>query len=165
MLLDPDATFPLTRKDALQAMLEQTFDIVVIGGGASGLGVALDAVSRGLQVALIEKYDFGKGTSSKATKLVHGGVRYLAQGHISLVREALRERAYMIRQASHLSSKLGFVIPFYNYWQGIYYYIGLVLYDWLSGKYSLGDAKWLSRNKPISLQPNLKKEGLKGGIR
>ncbi|HOY14670.1 MAG TPA: glycerol-3-phosphate dehydrogenase/oxidase, partial [Saprospiraceae bacterium] len=140
------------------------FDIVVIGGGASGLGTALDAVSRGLSVLLVEKYDFGKGTSSKATKLLHGGVRYLAQGDISLVIEALHERKTILKNAPHLARTQEFIIPFYDRWQGYYYLMGLKFYDLLSFKSSLGDSKMLSKKETLALLPNLKKEGLKGGI-
>lgn len=140
------------------------YDVIVIGGGASGLGVALDAVSRKMKVLLIEKTDFGKGTSSKATKLLHGGVRYLAQGDIGLVREALAERSFVLKHASHLSNIQEFVIPFYNHWQGYYYLTGLKLYDFMSFSKSLGSTRKISREETIKKIPNIKKEGLKGGI-
>ena len=140
------------------------FDIIVVGGGASGLGVALDAVSRKLKVLLIEKYDFGKGTSSKSTKLLHGGVRYLAQGDIALVKEALAERSFVLKNAAHLSNVQEFVIPFYNTFQGLYYLSGLKLYDFMSFSKSLGPTKRISKEETIQKIPNIKQEGLKGGI-
>jgi len=125
----------LIREEQLQELKkEQIWDVLVIGGGASGLGVALDAVSRGLKVALLEKYDFGKGTSSRSTKLVHGGVRYLEQGNISLVKEALRERRYILDKADHLSRNQPFIVPCYSWFMAVYYYVGLKVYDILSGK-------------------------------
>lgn len=141
-----------------------TYDLVVIGGGASGLGVALDAVSRKLKVLLVEKYDFGKGTSSRSTKLVHGGVRYLQQGNVRLVMEALRERGYLLKQAAHNAHVQDFIVPFYKRWEGLYYYAGLKAYDWLSGKWSLGGSKWLSADTVIKRLPNIEGDGLKGGI-
>lgn len=139
-------------------------DIFVIGGGASGLGVALDAVSRSLKVVLAEKHDFGKGTTSKATKLLHGGVRYLAQGDIGLVMEALKERRIILSNALHLSNIQEFIIPFYNIWQGYFYLIGLKLYDILSFKSSLGSSRLLKKDTVLKKLPNVKSEGLKGGI-
>jgi glycerol-3-phosphate dehydrogenase len=140
------------------------FDVIVIGGGASGLGVALDAVSRKMKVLLLEKYDFGKGTSSKATKLLHGGVRYLAQGDIGLVKEALAERSFVLKNASHLSNIQEFVIPFYTSWQGYYYLTGLKLYDFMSFSKSLGPTRKISPVETIQKIPNINTKGLKGGI-
>lgn len=153
-------------RESILSEIESTslFDILVIGGGASGLGVALDAVSRGLKVVLVEKYDFGKGTSSKATKLLHGGVRYLAQGDIGLVTEALREREYVINQAPHLSRIQKFIIPFYSRWQGYYYLAGLKAYDFLSLNKSLGSSSMINKEETIKDLPNIKQDGLKGGI-
>jgi len=113
------------------------FDVVVVGGGATGLGVALDAAARGFSVALLESHDFGGGTSSRATKLVHGGVRYLAQGNIALVREALHERTVLLRNAPHLAQPLAFVMPSYKLWETPFYGAGLKLYDALAGKAGL----------------------------
>ncbi len=141
-----------------------SWDILVIGGGASGLGVALDAVSRGLKVCLVEKYDFGKGTSSRSTKLVHGGVRYLEQGNIALVKEVLRERAYILTRAPHLSRVQPFVVPCYSWVMLIYYYIGLKVYDVLAGEKSLGDTEWLSKSTVMAKIPNIKSKGLRGGV-
>src|SRR5665213_60762 len=114
------------------------WDILVIGGGATGLGVSLDAALRGFKTLLVEREDFAKGTSSRSTKLVHGGVRYLAQGNIGLVREALRERGLLLKNAPHLVKNESFIIPNYNWWGGAFYAIGLTLYDLLAGKLSLG---------------------------
>lgn len=124
------------------------WDLAVIGGGSSGLGVALDAVSRGLSVALFEKSDFAKGTSSRSTKLVHGGVRYLAQGNIGLVREALRERGRLLQNAPHLTRTQSFIIPIYSWWDRFQYTLGLKIYDWLSGSLSLGKSTFISKKKP-----------------
>ena len=140
------------------------FDILVIGGGATGLGVALDGMSRGFNVAVLEKVDFGKGTSSKATKLLHGGVRYLENGDVRLVIEALREREYVLNRAPHLSRIQKFVIPHYSSWKGWYYWLGLKTYDILSANRSLGRTVKISKDETLKLLPNLKRKGLKGGI-
>lgn len=142
----------------------KTYDVLVIGGGSTGLGVALDAISRGFSVALVEKVDFGKGTSSKATKLLHGGVRYLQNGDVPLVIEALREREFVLNKAPHLSRVQKFIIPHYSHWQGWYYWAGLKTYDLLSGGRSLGATRKMSKDETLEILPNLKKEGLKGGI-
>lgn len=140
------------------------WDLIVIGGGATGLGTALDAVSRGMKVCLLEKYDFGKGTSSRSTKLVHGGVRYLQQGNIALVREALQEREYILAKADHLSGVQPFIIPCFSWFAGIYYYIGLQLYDLLSGSRTVGSTSWLSKDKVREKIPNISTKKLVGGI-
>lgn len=139
-------------------------DLIVIGGGATGLGVALDAVSRGLRPLVLEQSDFAKGTSSRATKLAHGGVRYLAQGNVSLVREALRERAYMMKRAPHLVRKQRFVIPFYRWWMGPYYFTGLKLYDWLAGRLGIAGTRWLSAKTTAATLPSIQSKKLSGGI-
>jgi glycerol-3-phosphate dehydrogenase len=136
----------------------------VIGGGATGLGTALEAAARGYQVLLVEKNDFSKGTSSRSTKLVHGGVRYLEQGNIGLVRGALRERGLLMRNAAHLAHSLQFVIPAYHYWELPFYGVGLKVYDALSGALSLGKSRVLSRKKVVTELPNVETSGLKGGI-
>src|SRR5690606_26664263 len=128
-----------TREEQLSTLQENTtWDVVIIGGGATGLGCAVDAASRGFKTLLLEQYDFAKGTSSRSTKLVHGGVRYLAQGDVSLVREALKERGLLFQNAPHLVNKQSFVIPCFGLFSKIKYLIGLKLYDWLSGKFSFG---------------------------
>ena len=143
---------------------KKIWDLVIIGGGSSGLGIAVDAASRGYKTLLIEKYDFSKGTSSRSTKLVHGGVRYLQNGDISLVIEALRERGIMRKNAPHLVRDLSFVIPSYDWWNSPFYGIGLKIYDMMSGKLGLGPSTLLSREEIIKLIPNVKKNGLKGGV-
>jgi len=156
----------MDRTEILQRVRERVepWDIVVIGGGATGVGCALDAASRGLSVLLLEQHDFGKGTSSRSTKLVHGGVRYLAQGNISLVREALKERGILQTNAPHVVHKQGFVVPCFGLWQKFYYGTGLKIYDLLSGKYSFGRSKVLSTTETLKRLPNIKTDGLKGGI-
>jgi len=141
------------------------WDLIIIGGGATGLGIALDAASRGLKTLLVEQSDFAKGTSSRSTKLVHGGVRYLAQGDIALVRHALKERGLLQQNAKHLVNKEAFLIPCYNWFSVIKYLVGLTLYDWLSGKYSFGKSKYFSKQETLSLMPGIKEKGLKGSIR
>ncbi len=154
------------RAQAIAALSNTTeWDIVVIGGGATGLGAALDAAARGYRVLLLEQADFAKSTSSKSTKLVHGGVRYLAQGNIGLVREASIERGLLCRNAPHLVKNLGFVIPLYDFWDSIKYTIGLKLYDWISGRLSLGRSVHISRKETLEQLPNIKTEGLLGGVR
>jgi glycerol-3-phosphate dehydrogenase len=141
-----------------------TWDVVVIGGGATGLGTAVDASARGYQTLVLEALDFAHGTSSRSTKLVHGGVRYLAQGNLKLVREALRERGLLVRNAPHLVHARDFIVPAYRYWQLPYYGIGLWLYDRLAGGLSLGRSRWASRATVIERVPTIHKEGLRGGI-
>ncbi len=140
-------------------------DLAVIGGGATGLGVALDAAARGLSVVLLESHDFAGGTSSRATKLVHGGVRYLAQGNLALVREALHERATLLRNAPHLAQPLAFVMPAYRWWEVPFYGAGLKAYDALAGAAGLGRTEFLGRSGTLQALPTLRGEGLKGGVR
>ncbi|MEO6959844.1 MAG: glycerol-3-phosphate dehydrogenase/oxidase [Burkholderiaceae bacterium] len=156
----------LSDRAQLLAALSRTknVDLVVVGGGASGLGVALDATLRGLSVALLESLDFAKGTSSRATKLVHGGVRYLAQGNIALVREALHERRTLLHNAPHLARPLPFVMPSYRCWEKPFYGLGLKLYDTLAGKAGLGPTEFLSAGKTALRLPGVKTQGLKGGV-
>lgn len=142
----------------------EPWDIIVIGGGATGVGCAVDAASRGFDVLLLEQHDFGKGTSSRSTKLIHGGVRYLAQGNISLVRESLQERGILLRNAPHVVHQQTFIIPCYSLWQKLFYGTGLKLYDLLSGKFSLGRSKILSARETLAQLPNIKTEGLSGGV-
>lgn len=145
-------------------MDNHTYDIVIIGGGATGLGSAVDAASRGYKTLLIEQHDFGKGTSSRSTKLVHGGVRYLAQGNIKLVREALAERGRLLKNAPLMTSTQPFVVPVFSLWEKFYYSAGLMLYDLLSGKLSLGKTRLLSRKKTLELLPNINPQKVAGGI-
>ena len=140
------------------------WDIVVIGGGATGLGTAVDAASRGFKTLLLEKHDFAKGTSSRSTKLVHGGVRYLAQGDISLVLEALKERGLMMQNAPHLVQNQKFVIPNYRWWGGPFYTIGLKMYDMMAGKLGLGPSEHISKEEVMEIIPNLVEEDLRGGV-
>jgi glycerol-3-phosphate dehydrogenase len=140
------------------------WDIIIIGGGSTGLGSALDAASRSFKTLLLEQHDFSKATSSRSTKLVHGGVRYLQQGNISLVLEALHERGLLIQNAPHLVSNQSFIVPIYDWWRGSFYGIGLKLYDILAGKLGLGPSKILSRKETIQLIPNIEPEGLRGGV-
>src|SRR5690625_3284020 len=140
-------------------------DLVVIGGGATGLGVALDAALRGLSVVLLEAHDFAKGTSSRATKLVHGGVRYLGQGNLGLVREALHERKNLLHNAPHLVGKLPFVMPAYSCWEKPFYGAGLALYDALAGESRLGSTRFLSSRDVQQLLPGARSAQLKGGVR
>ena len=156
-----------TLRTALMAQLSgpAQFDVVVIGGGATGLGVALDAASRGFSVALIESHDFAKGTSSRATKLVHGGVRYLAQGNIALVREALHERTTLLNNAPHLAQPLAFVMPSYKLLDTPFYGIGLKIYDALAGKAGLGSTEFLGKEKTLHYLPTVRAQGLKGGVK
>lgn len=143
----------------------RTWDLAVIGGGATGLGVALDAAARGLSVVLLEAEDFAKGTSSRATKLVHGGVRYLAQGNVALVREALAERSTLLANAPHLAQRLPFVVPTFRRWEQPFYGIGLKLYDALAGARGLGPTEWLSARRTAELLPAVMRQGLAGGVR
>ncbi len=143
---------------------ETEWDIIVVGGGATGLGIAVDAAKRGFKILLLEKHDFAKGTSSRSTKLVHGGVRYLAQGNIKLVVEALRERGFMLANAPHLTRVQHFIIPAYSYFSKWFYAIGLFLYDILSRKLSLGHPTMLSKKKVMQKLPKIKAKGLKGGV-
>ena len=143
---------------------KKPWDILIIGGGASGLGAAVDAASRGFKTLLLEKEDFAKGTSSRSTKLIHGGVRYLQNGDVSMVIESLKERGIMRRNAPHLVKDLSFVIPSYDWWSSPFYGIGLKIYDMMAGKLGLGPSTLLNREETINLIPNVKKTGLKGGV-
>ncbi len=160
-----DMPLPTRRADLLARLAEpRTWDLAVVGGGATGLGVALDAAARGLSVVLLESHDFASGTSSRSTKLLHGGVRYLAQGNLSLVREALHERGTVLRNAPHLASRLSFIMPSYAWWQTPFYGIGLKLYDLLAGRAGLGATAFLGRAQTLAALPNLQPTGLCGGV-
>jgi len=140
------------------------WDIAIVGGGATGVGIAVDAASRGYQVLLLEQHDFGKGTSSRSTKLVHGGVRYLEQGNIALVMEALKERGILRQNAPHLVGNLAFVVPNYDWWEAPFYGLGLKVYNVLAGKYGFGTSEILSREETLQRLPTIKTEGLRGGV-
>lgn len=140
------------------------WDVIVVGGGASGLGVALDAATRGWKILLLEAHDFAKGTSSRSTKLVHGGVRYLEQGDIPLVLEALKERGLLHRNAPHLVHHLSFIVPRYKWWEGPFFGIGMKVYDALAGRLNLAPSKILSRDETIRKIPNIETENLLGGV-
>lgn len=165
--MPPPVAPPLASdRAALLARLaeDREHDLLVIGGGASGLGVALDAAARGFDVVLVEAHDFAKGTSSRATKLVHGGVRYLQQGNVALVREALRERAHLLANAPHLAQPLEFVLPTYRWWERAFYGAGLKVYDALAGSAGLGGARMLDRAATLGRLPTLAAANLRGGI-
>ena len=138
-----------------QLLATDLYDLAIIGGGATGLGVALDAATRGYKVVLLESYDFAKGTSSRATKLVHGGVRYLAQGNLSLVREALYERAVLLHNAPHIAQPLAFVMPSYKWWETTFYGVGLMLYDQMAGKSAIGSTQFLSKQQVLDRLPQV----------
>lgn len=155
----------LDRAENLARLREPVvWDIVVVGGGATGLGAAVDAAARGYRTVLFEKHDFAQATSSRSTKLIHGGVRYLAQGNVHLVREALRERGILLANAPHLVHERNFVVPAYRFYDLPYYGIGLKLYDALSGRYRLNRSRWLTRDAVIGLVPTIRATGLRGGI-
>jgi glycerol-3-phosphate dehydrogenase len=161
--------YQMRREEMLRRIRERAernepWDIAVIGGGATGMGVAVDAASRGFAVVLVEAHDFGKGTSSRSTKLVHGGVRYLEQGNVPLVMSALKERGLMRQNAPHLVHDLAFVVPNYSWWEAPFYGIGLKLYDLLAGKYGFGASKLLSKSETLERLPALEPEGLTGGV-
>ncbi len=141
----------------------KTWDILVIGGGATGLGIAVDAASRGFQTALLEQSDFAKGTSSRSTKLIHGGVRYLKQGNVSLVIEALKERGLLCQNAPHLVSHLPFLVPSYKWWESPFYGVGLKVYDLLAGKLGIEKSKHLSRKEVLEKVPTIEPKDLRGG--
>ena len=153
-----------TNRTAKLRALEDRFDVVVIGGGATGLGIAVDAATRGYRTALVEAGDFAQATSSRATKLAHGGVRYLATGQMHLVREALRERATLLQAAPHLARPLEFVLPVYRRWQLPYYGVGLKLYDKMAGRATLGATRMLGAQAAAELVPGLARAGLRGGV-
>src|SRR6478735_8265486 len=154
------------RREQLIQRLESTdqWDICIIGGGATGLGAAVDAASRGFKTLLVEKADYAKGTSSRSTKLVQGGVRYLQQGNIKLVNEALKERGILSRNAAHLVKNQSFIVPNYKWWEMPFYGIGLKIYDWMSGRLRLGPSKLLSKKEVLELTPTLDAKGLRGGV-
>lgn len=155
----------MTRAELINSLTNtKQFDIIIIGGGASGLGAAVDAATRGYSTLLLEQDDFAKGTSSRSTKLVHGGVRYLQQGNIKLVMDALKERGILKKNAPHIVKNQSFIVPNYKWWEGPYYGLGLKAYDWMSGSLGLGNSEWLSTEEVLQKAPTLDPEGLKGGV-
>src|SRR5271156_918429 len=140
------------------------WDMAVIGGGATGVGIAVDAAARGYSVCRVEQSDFGKGPSSRSTKLVHGGVRYLQQGNVALVMEALKERGILRNNAPHLVHDLAFVVPNYTWWEAPFYGIGMKVYDMLAGKYGFGRSHGLSKEEVLEHIPTLERQGLRGGV-
>ncbi|HEY9791659.1 MAG TPA: FAD-dependent oxidoreductase, partial [Candidatus Obscuribacterales bacterium] len=142
----------------------EPWDMAIVGGGATGVGTAVDAASRGFSVLLLEQHDFGKATSSRSTKLVHGGVRYLEQGNISLVMEALKERGLLRQNAPHLVHDLPFIVPNYDWWEAPFYGLGLKMYDMLAGKYGFGASRLLSKEDLVESIPTIQTSGLRGGI-
>src|SRR5262252_10314139 len=144
----------MDRNRMIAALDQGPWDVIVIGGGATGLGVAVDAQTRGFKTLLLEQVDFAKATSSRSTKLVHGGVRYLQQGNVALVLEALRERGLMVRNAAHLVHDLAFVVPRYKWWEGPFYGVGFKLYDRLAGKLNISRSRILDRKSTIERIPN-----------
>jgi glycerol-3-phosphate dehydrogenase len=155
----------LVREENLDRLRDRkTWDVVVIGGGATGLGSAVDAALRGYRTLLLEACDFASGTSSRSTKLVHGGVRYLAQGNIALVREALHERGVLLRNAPHLVHRREFLVPAYQWFALPYYGIGLKIYDWMAGTLRLGRSRWLRSSDVLSRMPAIRSQSLRGGV-
>jgi glycerol-3-phosphate dehydrogenase len=156
----------MTRTERLRQLddPEQIWDVIVIGGGATGLGTAVEAAGRGYRILLLERTDFSSGTSSRSTKLIHGGVRYLKQGNLALVLEALHERGVLIRNAPHLVHNLAFVVPIYDWWEGPFYGIGLKFYDILAGRLGLGPSRHLTREETLERIPTVEPEGLQGGV-
>ncbi len=157
--------YNMDRRQGLEQLeADKTWDIIVVGGGATGLGIAVDAAQRGFNVLLLEKSDFAKGTSSRSTKLVHGGVRYLAQGNIKLVVEALRERGFLLSNAPHLTRVQEFIIPSYAYFSKWFYGIGLFMYDFLARQLSLGRPRIIGKRSVLKAMPSVNPHGLKGGV-
>jgi glycerol-3-phosphate dehydrogenase len=156
----------VNREEMLGRISDRTdpWDMLIIGGGATGVGIAVDAASRGYDILLLEQNDFGKGTSSRSTKLIHGGVRYLQQGNVSLVMEALRERGILRNNAPHLVHDLAFIVPNYDWWEAPFYGIGLKVYDMLAGRYGFGPSKILTKDETLERIPTIKRDGLRGGI-
>ena len=156
----------MNRDEMMSRILDRTepWDMLIVGGGATGIGIAVDAASRGYDILLLEQSDFGKGTSSRSTKLIHGGVRYLQQGNITLVMEALKERGILRENAPHLVHDLAFIVPNYDWWEAPFYGIGLKVYDLLAGRFGFGPSKILSTDETVERIPTLKTEGLRGGV-
>jgi len=156
----------MQRKEMIDQLNDTSriWDMIIVGGGATGLGAAVEAIARSFNTLLIEQADFAQGTSSRSTKLIHGGVRYLQQGNISLVLEALRERGLLFHNAPHLVRHQAFIVPNYGWWEGPFYGIGMKLYDVLAGKLGLEASKLLSREDTLKSIPTVEPEGLRGGV-
>ncbi len=156
----------LDRDEALSRIdsADRAWDVLIVGGGATGIGIAVDAATRGYRTLLLEARDFGSGTSSRSTKLIHGGIRYLRQGNLSLVMEALKERTLLRQNAPHLVHDLPFVVPSYDWWQGPFYGVGLRVYDMLAGRHGFGRSRPLTRDETIDCLPGIETEGLRGGV-
>ncbi len=155
----------MKRSDMIRRIEENSsWDVIVIGGGASGLGAAVDSASRGWKTLLLEQYDFAKGTSSRSTKLIHGGLRYLQQANLALVKEALQERGILCRNAPHLVHPLPFIVPHYHWWESPFYRLGLKVYDWLAGRQNLAPSHHISKGETLEAIPSLKSSQLQGGI-
>src|SRR5437588_7550264 len=154
----------MNRADMLRRAADRRapWDLVVVGGGATGVGVAVDAAARGYAVLLLERHDFGKGTSSRSTKLVHGGVRYLAQGQVHLVWEALHERGLLLKNAPHVVHDLPFVVPAYRWWEKPFYGLGLTAYELLAGRERIGRAELLSKHDTVRRLPTIRQDGPRG---
>jgi len=157
----------LQREQFIERIAERRkrWDLAIVGGGATGVGIAVDAATRGYSVVLLEQHDFGKGTSSRSTKLVHGGVRYLQQGNLSLVMEALKERGMLLQNAPHIVHDQQFIVPNYEWWEAPFYGIGMKVYDLLAGKYGFGPSQILSREEVLQRIPTLSQDGLRGGVK
>jgi glycerol-3-phosphate dehydrogenase len=156
----------MNREEMMSRIMDRTdpWDMLIVGGGATGIGIAVDAASRGYDILLVDQSDFGKGTSSRSTKLVHGGVRYLQQGNITLVMEALKERGILRENAPHLVHDLAFIVPNYDWWEAPFYGVGLKVYDLLAGRYGFGPSKILSTTETVKQIPTLRTQGLRGGV-
>src|SRR3984957_4457613 len=156
----------MTRADMLHQLHSHPaeWDMIIVGGGATGVGVAIDAASRGYDTLLLEGSDFGKGTSSRSTKLVHGGARYLQQGNVSLALEALKERGILRQNAPHLVHDLAFVVPNYVWWEAPFYGIGMKVYDLLAGRFGFAKSRLLSKEEVLQRIPTLEQHGLRGGV-
>ncbi len=155
----------MNRREMIEAaQRDEIFDMIIIGGGATGLGAAVDAASRGYKTVLFEQSDFAKGTSSRSTKLIHGGLRYLEQGNIKLVKEALHERGRLCKNAPHMVHHRSFLVPLYHYWEAPFYGIGLKVYDLLAGSLGIEKSKYLTKDQVIAQIPTIETHGLKGGV-
>jgi glycerol-3-phosphate dehydrogenase len=156
----------MNREKSLESIKEfpNQWDVIIIGGGATGLGAAVDSASRGFKTLLLEQHDFAKGTSSRSTKLIHGGLRYLQQGNLSLVTEALRERGLLCENAPHLVHPLPFLVPNYKWWEGTFYGAGVKIYDFLAGSHGLEPSEHLNKQETLQKLPTLKPENLRGGV-